>query len=1068
MIVDSSPVYNNNMNIYDEHLNYEYNSDKMDIDNSFNNFNHSTVFIIISCSDKIDLEENNIKIIPKQNNEFFIKYKEFNIVKLKNNNYYMNYLNEKYHTQNKNYDTFQNKNIYLFSMNLIFKKEVSFRIKFKYENICIYSKNYFTVYNNQLLFDYCESYEIDRKFIDYINPFSNYNYLRDIINENFELTNYQRFIIFKIYFLINKKENYLPYLLDKTLEEIHKEKIINFEFIMFYLNTIIDYAKNHNLKFKTYMKKLFLYSLKSENNISYENYNSDEYNNIIEIIKNFRSKDEEENMYYYLFILIFYHSKNQNIFEKYFIKIDDNYKFEALSFIIKYSNFFRGLSFSDLQLICKYSQNKIEFSDILNLASDSNEYLKFFCSYQDYLIREKPKINFYNIPSFDKNTDLSLLLIFVNILDNIYFTPYKEKIENNFLNLIKIYEGTNLKVLLTLKGIFNNSKMFYIKEHILNALNEAIHITGKDLIEKDELNSLEIIQFIHEDALNYYRYYQTNNEYVKLIGHIKLNEVDDNLCKAFNTINGHEYDYEVLFGSKYKLFINSIIGCAKTFKDLKFIFKLFNIKENTREKDEIINQLINAIGNNKLDRSELKIKKISKIIGVMFELVSKNDNKYLNDLIKSLKKTFSDNEIIEISILIIDNYGNRLNENVLKELTNNIGELTSDNIPNYLNKFKDNELVMNFILNKFEKKKISNKLFFKEEVSENLKILKGLVDNSFFENDENNICKKSPYLKNLKCYVSYIIKKLETFEFSMEQLKELQTLDNENSYNLKERLYIFTYGDKKKSERLYKSLKSKINECIDTFEIIEEIITNLENYYPNDKLEDINYFKKIRENIMKNNIYEFPEKIEIKNFDDLYNLVYNINRWKRSSIFIEIFERNKINEKKDSEIMEKTKEEFNSLKNLFDTHTENMVDLVLLEEVMNKINKENIENEVEILSDIFKINDKALQDEVCHKLKLLQNKNKTIKLLNNIILLLKDFEIPDINVEKTVENAIKKLNNKPTLKHIEKLYKVIDEMKINLLKPEFYKYQFIINGMYSEPNLIKFVIDKEINDIHQM
>ncbi|KAL6604365.1 hypothetical protein U3516DRAFT_758708 [Neocallimastix sp. 'constans'] len=74
-------------------------------------------------------------------------------------------------------------------------------------------------------------------------------------------------------------------------------------------------------------------------------------------------------------------------------------------------------------------------------------------------------------------------------------------IETNFNKLISTFNISNYDALITLKEYFSN---FYYQK-------------------------------IQEDDKCYYDSYKNDNEFIKLIGHIKINKIDNEFIEAFNT-----------------------------------------------------------------------------------------------------------------------------------------------------------------------------------------------------------------------------------------------------------------------------------------------------------------------------------------------------------------------------------------------------------------------------------------------------------------------------------------------------------------------------------------------------
>ena len=251
------------------------------------------------------------------------------------------------------------------------------------------------------------------------------------------------------------------------------------------------------------------------------------------------------------------------------------------------------------------------------------------------------------------------------------------------------------------------------------------------------------------------------------------------------------------------------------------------------------------------------------------------------------------------------------------------------------------------------------------------------------------------------------------------------------------------------------------------------MINIFSNYFPNEKNNIIQELRRMREEILNNPINIFPDKNQINNFDQLYLEAHEINNMKRSKFFIEIFEKNKrsenIEENNDSKILKNTKKEFSNLKDLFNLDNENKVNLNFLEKICSKIDNNEMEKEINILINIFNINE-DLNENICEKLKLLNNKKKEIEKLNKIVLLLEDFNLNEKNVQNNLKQSIENLKNNPTLEDLIKINTNLNNLGLKILNKDLNSEEAlaVIDKMYEKPELIHFILNTNINDIHQM
>ena len=764
-----------------------------------------------------------------------------------------------------------------------------------------------------------------------------------------------------------------------------------------------------------------------------------------------------------LIILLFYQTNKREEFKSFFEKI--NYKVDAVEYMIMHPKIFKDYNCSELKLIYD-SANKEEIGSISLLSSDLNEFINFICSNIEKIKDENlyKYIDFENCPNPNEGYNFQNLMKFVEFfIDNkdIYF-PSKQ-----FITLVENLNLKDYERLIQLKSLFIEYKTNFKAQEILKKLNESIHLTGKKFIEENKLDNLKIISFIQEDAINYYDSYKRDENFARLIEHIDLDKIDNTFINKF--IGKQNYDYKKLLKNNYILFINSIIKNVKSFQHLKILYKMFNLDENPDR--EIILEIINFL-NRRVINNNASMEELSNILGKLFVYVQLIDEKkeIIYKLIRGIKFSFKYNDVNEIFINILNNNNDfKLNKDVIdiliRSINNNSDTLTNEGIITILNNFSNTDIQIHF-LQKQRERNITEEELYKIKMSDNLKFVFDLIKYGFFDEKFNKV----KLIKNIRDFMQNQLNNLKEFNFSIHQLIIMKELNNEkNENNLKNRLNIISLGNKSIVDDLYLSLIEKINLCYTILEQIKEIINIFSYYYPREEEETINKLQKTEKEINENPINKFPEKSNIiPQFDNKFNKADEINKLKDSKIFIEIFNKNKSNEKNDSLILRETKKVFNDLKKLFNQKTEDNVDLKLLEDIIKKIDMNEITKEFKLLMKIHEIN-KNNNEDIFIKLKLLKNKFKNLEIIHNIILLLNDFNLKNQEIKMQLEKIEEQLKQNPSLKKLMEIDIILKGLDLEILKSNNnQKYVAIINKMYEKPELINFIKDKTISDIHQM
>eukprot|EP00833_Pecoramyces_ruminatium_P004922 jgi/Orpsp1_1/1178954/evm.model.c7180000067363.1 len=1054
-IEDENSIYNdsNFVNLSEEELS--------DVDSDKNDLKSTIIYFIISCSEDYCFRRKYLEIITDN----IIKKK---IKKIKKSH------------------RIQDRKIYLFKIKFYLKEDeskVTFYIKLNYLDKSLITESPFTVNKFQQLYIYNEKYKYEHWYI------VKEKRIDDFVNNKYKLSNLQKFLVFKNFLPFNQ----LPFLLLDTAEIINKTKVFDFEFGLVYLMSLTEKQNSFSelsWGLKDMFRSIFL-NLKNKKKIIIRKYNNIEYRKVINIIENYDIGvgDKEFLLYYYLFILLYHQYHGSNNFNEFFKKMP--LKTQAFKFIAKHKGNFSKLKASNLQFIFeRVNKNKVSFDDILSISSDYNESLKFICMNKDYIFSEQSKsIKFNEFPPPDEHIDIKVFIQYIEILRELQVD--KNELLKQFSQLIQKLNMKSYKKLISLREITENYKDISFSTRIIRDLRVAIHNTGKYFIENDKLDPIDIIKYIQEDGKLFSKDYENKEDFALLIGHIDMDRLDDAFLNIFI---GNHFDYEDLFKNNYEKFLDSLTQCAKTFVHLYMLTVLFNIYNQPYPGHMIIAELIETLMNNTLDRKELTITQLSQIIGSLFKLVSDNENIYLNELIEATNLNFSENEVDIIFIYILNQYGKEFNQYAIDELVKTIKNISNDDVIAYLNQFENKEIKASF-LKKINDRVVKEDEIISEDVSDNLKLLIQLFYMGYF-NESEDLYKDIRYINDTRLTLYQLIEKLGTFNFSMEYLTIMYRLNNvkinEDGTMLKHRCFIMTLGNSFIMDELYSILMDKIDACLDTFGKVEEIIQIFSFYFAEEWDNIIQYYRSVREKMIELPINKFPDPNQIKYFDKFYTEAHEINKMKDSKFFLEIYQKNKyeeemnefksnevgvavqkenVNKNRNSTLFFKTKEKFLNLKNLFNINTEKLVDLVLLEEVISHMGQEEMIKEINFVMEIFDIHKLPSINQIYKKLNLLKERRKNIDFLRKVILLFKDFHIKYNRIQKRFENAIELLENSPSLSQLFRVDSILKRLNLNILNSSSSvnaNAQAVIHKMYNKPELMKFILDKTINDIHQM
>ena len=832
----------------------------------------ATLYFIISCQEFISLNENSVKITL---NSKEVKLLEKEVISVKRNNYCFMPVKELNNCLN-------GKNVFLYKIKINssgIDKYIYVNLEFRGDKLI---SKYPIIINNNTSYTFIYNIQFTgQNFINYKLFRSNDS--NEFVSDKFRINKAQQFLIFKEYINVHENQNGFEYLLERTADEIINAKdIIDIEFILLFSLNLFNIKNDFsevNLEKQSFLESIICNFINIEKTII-KNYNNEEYNQIIDKIEKYRDEVKDKNLILNLdsFILLFYQMNSREKFKIFFKKLA--FKNEVINYMLKHQKYFTKYDFSELEMI--YETKYVNISYLLELSLNSNEYIKFFCSHiKD--IENEGFIELKNCPVLEENFDYKYLERFIDFIINnskLFFPS------NQFEQLIERLKLKNFEKLEELKSIFQKYGSNWKANKINEKINKAFHETGKQYIQNYKFTNEQIIDFIHEDAKVFYEDYEKNREFVYLIDYIDMNKIDNNFYKKFDCQN---YNYKNLFKENYKTFINCIISKAESFKHIKILFELFNVYNSTNVNKEIIWELTNIFQNKAL-KMDLQIEEISRIVGTLFKFFNNDIDFHSNLLINGIKRYFSEEQLNNIFINILNDRNIKLASEVIDKLINliskNIDNLAYQSIILILNKFTNNIEAQKSFLEKQKKKIISEDEIYNIKISDNLQFVKYLINNGFFEENYKNV----NYIKKTKEFMIMQSEKLKNLIFSMEQLKKLYTLKNskDKNNNLKTRLFIISLGDNSISTTLYRKLNSIINSCYKTYEMLQKVINIFSIYYPNEKNNVIEEYRKIIEFINENPISNFPNNI--KNLEKNYNIADELFKLKDSKIFIIIFD----------------------------------------------------------------------------------------------------------------------------------------------------------------------------------
>ena len=608
-----------------------------------------------------------------------------------------------------------------------------------------------------------------------------------------------------------------------------------------------------------------------------------------------------------------------------------------------------------------YNINLNYKNELINIKSDIIKYVNN--NKNETIVNQSKLISFLEKISFnEKNIYRQYRIIGTLYPDNDSYLNVKDTIE--FLSNCKKISNKGKKSRFSILHKRKKSKTeSEKKDDVIKDLESKIKVQEKKI---EELNNLVEYKQIKSDVLkvNYKKQIEclkeafnftgnldhllkdmTNSKEKKFTENIRNaimnNEINENKIKDLQNkiINIKEETKKILTIQGIKNTDEALVKIYTEIKEEKLAYekqiKLRNEHskniEILKEKNKILNELLNRFKK----ENEIKNDIIKNLPNAFHEKIeSKNkieadEEKITNDIKKHFKKEINDLEknYIKENNIIIKKYENLINqkENQMKKTDNEINEI-----------------------NKKMKMAHSN---FEKEIYELYKIIDDLITNykKFFEqkkafsSDINEIKNFIVYL-NIKYEFDKIIDKYEKnvnrFKFPL----LFNELDEKGIERKKTKIIVYKTKEKEQPTN-HIALENKLNNNSIPINILQKeneqifgdlLIKNEEDFNKMDKVELINYFKKIKGKLKE--IEEFNTK-----YID-YNEKYDNNLFKSNEEIInELY--NKIDKQK--KLIDEFSLKYNNVQNIESTHKK-MIEKLNMENfmLMKKLNEKNINDKI--------------------------------------------------------------------------------------------------------------------------
>ena len=614
--------------------------------------------------------------------------------------------------------------------------------------------------------------------------------------------------------------------------------------------------------------------------------------------------------------------------------------------------------------------------------------------------------------------------------------------------------------------LFNHNKINIIKEN-KDDFSLKFHLDGLNKIKSGKLKNEEIIDFINKDK--YFledKYANQNYRKLDIVEGLDFDNMNDNFFKVWEESNIFEKYSFLSYDFKCK-----IIDQIKNMKYFGKMLKLFNYKDknifDNLSFEKLNEKFKNIISNYIIVVCPTFIEDISFFIYIVDYQKTLDINNFLQN---TIEKFIISKEIkVDIYIYLVNNYKNlsiQLN-NILTELfQKNLEILNAKNMILLLERINSENMIES-LLNKAENLIIKEEeLFNSEKNIESFNFLEGIQKGGLIEK-----LNKTKYLTLISETKENILKKINNGEINFNTFKNLYIYPDKRNI-FKEKLNILLFYNNENFEKYMEFLKVNFISTIKELRYIKILKSIFEKFFPNYHKIDIIKLETLENIINSGLLNEIKKPKTRKMIDEIHKILSNdefnrMNILKNSLFFLQLIKARKYNNttKDDREIFEEANNDFNVLKLLFEDicRIEEIPKSIMMECLKSLKNKKNtsLENEITTLIKIFQVKDFDENKILTLKgiIEIYYKKEKIFLTTNISINFIEELEAEKTNFYKELNNIKQILSLNLNINKTENAGNVLEkfELKINNLEEDDKDYLIILECLYNQKDLIKFI-----------
>ena len=656
----------------------------------------------------------------------------------------------------------------------------------------------------------------------------------------------------------------------------------------------------------------------------------------------------------------------------------------------------------------------------------------------------------YKIDIAIKNNELEFYLIFDSAFFKKYITFHHKKDFDNLLIILDL-----IKFL----------KINYDLSEVQPNINKSINETGYSLGSDKKLNNIQILNCIKND-INY----NSNSKYIKdpkcfeIFNSLNFDSIDNEFKENVKTIN-----WINVFGKEYPNFVTNICERINHIKYFNSLFIIFNINfKNFNIPNEYKFILIKTLQHKYLELAKKTYtpEECPNFFDDSAKIIYFTDQygENVEGFIREMNDDLPEDIIYEIYMKILTIYfrlSKTIENIIVKFILNKKNKNRESYIVLYLLERCENS--KQFITTNFELYMINEDEFLQVKESENIKLLKGLINNEIFPTGGQYFQK---YFNHTNEKISIVRTKIETHKITYKEIEPFFE-DKNTEQNFYSRLLIIYLNDEDSAKKNYNIIKDNFNKMKKDIICLKYLLEDKEFFFKHSQKDTIVKLSELIESIENGNYNFYKDK---ENEINLYlsqsqsEVKQRILR-KNSVVFLKIYNKQKeMHQEDELKILQESNNELNKYKPFLIGKKLNDVDAELFNifKTMN-LNKESIYQKADEIITLFGLDEKAYKSQVINSLMSLTYKDKILKLVNSLKQLIEVTKVKKGSFYNVLNIVISHLKQNEISNSIHFSIKLLQNYSIDIFDEKDNLIKLLIK-IYEFPAILQFLVGNNLDE----